>query len=95
MGLGCYLVQTRAFSFIKPKIVEFPTISNCCFSFPEASCWAPLASFSKLSFGEISLWTVTEVWLLLVPLRAAFLAEMSARLFPLASRESSLECSGI
>ena len=38
---------------------------------------------------------MTEVWLLFVPLRSAFLTEMSARWFPLASRESSLECPGI
>ena len=50
-----------------------------CFSFSEANCWTSIASFSKLSFGEISLQTMTEVWLLLVPLRAAHLMEMSAR----------------
>ena len=62
-----------------------------CFS--EASCWASLASFSKWSFVEISLWIIIEVWLLLVPLRAAFLALLSARWYTLASRKSSLECS--
>ena len=41
------------------------------------------------------LWPVTEFWLLLVPLRAAFLAKMSAKWFPLASNMSSLECSRI
>ena len=66
-----------------------------CFSFSEASWWAFLASFSKLSFGDKSLWTMPEVWLPWIPLWAAFLAEVSARWFPLASRESSLECPGI
>ena len=66
-----------------------------CFSFSEANCQATLSSFSKFSFGEISVWTMTEVWLLLVPLKTTFLAKISARWFPLASRESSLECSRI
>ena len=66
-----------------------------CFCFFWGHCWASLASFPKLSFREISLSTMTEVWRLLVPLSVAFLAEMSARWFPLASRESSLECPGI
>ena len=35
---------------------------------------------------------MTEVWLWLVPLRVAFLAEMPARLFLLASRRPSLKC---
>ena len=65
------------------------------FSFSEANCWASLAGFSTLSFGEISLCTVTEVWLLLVLLSAVFLAEMLAKWFPLPSRESSLECPGM
>ena len=29
-----------------------------CFSFSEVNCWASIASFSKLSFAEISLWTM-------------------------------------
>lgn len=62
------------------------------FSFSEASY---LARFSKLSFWEIFLWTMTEVWLLLVTLRSVFLIEMSARWFTLAFIESSLECPGI
>ena len=66
-----------------------------CFLFPEASFWDSLTSFSKLSFGEISLWTIIEIWLLLVPLRATFLAEILAKSFPLALRESSLECPGM
>ena len=63
-----------------------------CFPFSEASCWASVAIFSKLSFVEISLWIITEIWLLLVPLRAAFLTLLSARWFTLASRKSSFEC---
>ena len=47
-----------------------------CFSFSEAHCWASLASVSELSFGEISFWTMTEVWLLLVSLKETFPAEM-------------------
>lgn len=36
------------------------------FSFSKANCWASLASFSK-------------IWLIFIPLRAAFFTEMSAR----------------
>ena len=35
---------------------------------------------------------MTEVWLLLIPLRVALLLEISARWFSLVSRESMLEC---
>lgn len=49
------------------------------FFFPFLRPVLGLLSFSKLSLGEICLWTVAEVWLLLVPLRATFLVEMSAR----------------
>ena len=66
-------------------------IFNLVFSFSNVKCWASLASFSKLVFGEIFLWTMTEVWLLFVPLRARVFSGMSVRWFPLASRESSLE----
>ena len=66
-----------------------------CFCFSWGHRWASLASFPKLSFREITLLTMTEVWRLLVPLMVALLAEMSARWFPLASRGSSLECPGI
>ena len=62
-----------------------------CFSFSEANCWASPVNFSKFSFWEIRLQTMTTVWLLLVPLRTEFLAEISARWFSLASREISLE----
>lgn len=47
-------------------------------SFSKANFWAFLPSFSKLSFGQISLWAMREIWLLLVPLMAAFFAEISA-----------------
>ena len=54
IGLGCYLAQTRAFSFLsKQQLLDF----QYCFSFSEASCRASLVSFSELLFGEISLWT--------------------------------------
>ena len=36
-----------------------------CLFFSEANCWASLASFSKI-FMEISLWSMTGFWLLLV-----------------------------
>ena len=78
VGLDCYLVQIRAFSFYQINNLNF----QYCFPFSEANCWASLANFLKLSFGGISLWTMTEVWLLLAPLREPFLAEMSARYFP-------------
>ena len=73
---GLLFGPNQSFLFLsKQQLFNFQS----CFSFPEANCWASLASFSKLSFGEIALWTVTEVWLLLVPLRATFPAEISAR----------------
>ena len=68
-----FLVQARTF-FIKPTIVEFP---SCFFHF-YSQLFGFSSQFSSLSFGEISLWTVTEVWLL-VPSRAAFLVQISAR----------------
>ena len=52
-----------------------------------------LVNFSKLSFERTSLWTRAEVWLLASE-RTAFGAEMSVRWFPLASRDSRLECPG-
>ena len=92
VGLGHYLVQTQSFLFLSnQRLLNFQS----CLSFSEANCGASLASFSKLSFGKISLWTMTEVWLLLVLWTAAGLAEISASWFLLASRESSSECPGI
>lgn len=86
-SMGCYLILTRAISFYQTSNFW---ISITVFSFSEACCWASIAYFSKLSFGEISLWT--EVWLLLLPLRVAFLAEISTKWFPWTSRDSSLQC---
>ena len=66
VGLGYYFVQTRDFLFLSnQKLLNFQS----CFSFSKVNCWASLASFLKLSFGKISLWTMTEVWQQLVPLR--------------------------
>lgn len=63
-----------------------------CFSFSEANCWASLASFSKLLFGgNVSL----DQGRRLVPLKVPFPEGMSAKRFPLAFRESTLECPGI
>lgn len=67
-----------------------PTLyqTNCqlpiSLSFPEADCWVSLASFSKSSFGEMSLWSLTR--LLLVPLRVSLPTDMSAEGWPLGSR---------
>ena len=95
---GNFRASSRTGSLFRPN-KNFLFLSNqqllnfqSCFSFSEANCWASLAHFYKLSFGEISLCTMTEFWLLLVPLGTTFLMEMSARWSPLASRESSLEC---
>lgn len=53
-GLG------QSFLFLSnQQLLDFQS----CFSFPEANCWASLASFSKLLFGEITFWTMTDVWL--------------------------------
>ena len=65
-----------------------------CFSFSGIKCWAFLTNFSRLLFWRASLWTITEIWPL-IPLRAAFWAQISARWFLLASRESSLARPGI
>ena len=46
-------------SSLDPKIIRFPI----CFSSSGTSCKASLVSFSKLSFGRMSIWTTTEVWL--------------------------------
>ena len=62
--------------YIKLTTVKFPILFY--FFFYEVNCWASLAIFSKLSLEEISLQTMTVVWLLLVPLRAAISAEMPA-----------------
>ena len=87
VGLGGCFVQNRAFSFYQTNSY---VISGFVFLRPVVGS---LANFSKWSFVEISLWIIIEVWLLLVPLRAAFLALLSARWYTLASRKSSLECS--
>ena len=84
---GCLFCPNQSFLFLSNQ-----QLCNFWICFSEASCWASLASFSKWSFVEISLWIMTEVWLLLVPLRAAFLALLSARWYTVASRKSSLEC---
>lgn len=72
-------VQSRAFFFFfflaNQQLLNFQS----CFSLLEANCLACVASFSELSFGEITFCTLAEVWLLLAPLRAAFLAKVSAR----------------
>ena len=72
--------------FIKPAIVELKLLLLLF--------WDQLLGFSSrfLAFGEISLWIMTEIWFLLIPLMAAFLVEiLLARWLPLVS-ESSLEC---
>ena len=81
--LGWYLVQTKMFSFYQTKNCFQQScfaffLSFFFFFFFEASYWTFLVNFLKLSFGEIIFWTMTQIWLLLVPLRAAFLAEMRA-----------------
>lgn len=87
-GNSCASSRTESFFvlnlslFIRPIAVDF---FNLVLSFSEANFWTTLASFSKLSFGEIALWTLTVVWLLLVSLRATFLVEVWVRWFPLAS----------
>ena len=73
-------VQSRAFFLFffflsNQQLLNFQS----CFSLLEANYLACVASFSELSFGEITFCTVAEVWLLLAPLRAAFLAKVSAR----------------
>lgn len=52
------------------------------FSFPDANCWASLARFSQLSFGELSLWPYKRFHCCCLLLRKEFLAEVSARRFP-------------
>ena len=72
--------------FIKPVIAEWKLWL--------LRFWDQLLGFSSQfsAFGEISLRTMTEIWLLLIPLRTAFLVEiLLARWLPLVS-ESSLEC---
>lgn len=59
IGLDSYLVQTRLL-FLLSQQLDF----QYYFSLPGANYWVSLVSFSKLSFGRISLWTTTEVWLL-------------------------------
>ena len=56
--------EDQSFISFNKQLLNFQSY----FSLSEANCWASLASFSKLSFGEICLWTTAEVWLLLVPL---------------------------
>ena len=60
--------------FINQQLLDFQS----CFSLSEVNYWASVASFSKLSFGKICLWTVVAVWLLVVFLRSAFFAEITA-----------------
>ena len=80
--LGWYLVQTKTFSFYQTNNCfqqsYFACLLACLLFFSEASYWTSLVNFLKLSFGEIILWTMTQIWLLVVPLRAAFLTEMRA-----------------
>lgn len=73
---------------IKWVIVGFKS----CFSFSEVNYLAFICSFSELSSGEIFFWIMTGVWLLLIPLKVAFLVEISVKWFLLASAKSSLEC---
>ena len=47
-GTGLLFGQTRAFLFLPNQ--QLLNLQSC-FSFPEANCWASLASFSKLAFG--------------------------------------------
>ena len=61
------------------RIIEWVAKFPILFLFSEASFQSFPACFSKLSFGEIFLWTMTEVWLLLVPIRAAVITEISTR----------------
>lgn len=91
--------RTRMLFGLNQRFLFFSN-KNCVFSILFFLFWGQLLGFSSqlpnpTIFGEISLWIMTEIWLLLVPLRAAFLTEMSAKWFSLASRESSLECPGI
>ena len=70
---GLLFSSNKSFLFLSKQLMNFQS----CSLFSKASFWSSLTSFSELSFGELSHWTMTEVWLLLVPLRAVFLAEMS------------------
>lgn len=70
---GLLFGPNKSFLFLSKKLMNFQS----CSLFSKASFWSSLTSFSQLSFGELSHWTMTEVWLLLVPLRAMFPAEMS------------------
>lgn len=66
---GLLLGANQSFLFLpNQQLLNFPS----CFSFSEVSCYTVLTSFPKLSFREISLGTMAEVWLTLVSLRAAF-----------------------
>ena len=69
------LSPSQSFLFLSnQQLLNFQS----CLSFSKANCWASLASFSKI-FMEISFWSMTEFWLLLVPLKAVLLVEMAAR----------------
>ena len=59
-----------------PKIVKFPILFFLLLNLI-LGLLEPV--FSKVSFEEISLWIMAEVCLLLVPIRIAFHAEISAR----------------
>lgn len=88
--LQCYFIWTRAFSLNQIKTCWISTL--VFFSSLGQLLGFSLVYFSKFSFGEIALWTISEIWLLLVLLEAAALADTSVSWFPLASRDLSLEC---
>ena len=72
--IGLLFGLNQSFPFLlNQQLLDFQSH----FSLSEANYWASLANFSKLSFGEISLWA--EVWLLLLPFRVTFLAEISIK----------------
>ena len=70
--------------------------SQSCFSlsFYTQFFLAFATRFSKISFGKITLWNTIEVWLLLVPLRAEFFAEISARWFALCFQRAKFRILG-
>ena len=73
--IGLLFGPNQSFLFLSNE--QFLNFQSC-FSFSEANCWASRSSFSKLSFGGIFLWIMTEACLLSVPLKVAFLVEISA-----------------